>query len=288
MSRERYFSYAIVRCADEQRDEALNVGVIVYDADSQQVTVRFADNLTRVRRTLPGVSVPHLRVVLAGVEDHLQRLILKEGPRALSCAHHQWQNVLRISPVRSLLATNIHDVSQALYRRYVAAPERLKHGTATSEPTRSAPTSMRLVRSLAVRLRRRGVDPVDMVPDAEVQGLTSSGIRVPVWFPLALRTQLFFDAIDIKTTDERGAFDAARLMGQKAEETLRARAGSVVSVTVRESHPSGLGERISKVIEHEGAVGGVRPLVHLIHSVDELDAVVSDLPGQREIFDSNQ
>src|SRR5687767_9491953 len=99
MSARKYLSYALIRAADEQRDESLNVGVLVLDPSSHQVEIRITDDLSRVRRALPNVEVDHLGAYLGGLPDFFREQAAHLTPERLSKLAAEWGNGVRLSGV---------------------------------------------------------------------------------------------------------------------------------------------------------------------------------------------
>lgn len=286
MEQLNYLSYALLRCVDEQRDEALNVGVVVLDPAHHAVQVRVAGDLRRVSRTLPNVPVQHLQRYLETVPGFFENQATRLTPSTLEELAREWGNGLRLSAVRVAEGPDPAVVADRLFRSYVeTAPEELP---AVKEPEGAVAvmgaSSRRVVGMVVSRLRKRGFAPRrDYEQDARVTGRTRSDHEVPVWFPLLVQKTRLIDAIEVKGRDERRSIDAARLIATKTYEVLRAQKTYQVDVVVRESDSSALNEIVHNVLADEGRVDGRAPGVHWR---SELDRLVGSIPGgQLSAFD---
>ncbi|HVG46107.1 MAG TPA: DUF3037 domain-containing protein, partial [Longimicrobium sp.] len=278
-ARERFFSYVLVRAADEMRGEHLNIGVLVYDPVSGELFPKFDPDLQRVEATLPGVRLSHLRSLVNSTSASMVRRLDRNGVEMLSEAHERWANVLRASPLRSILGSDLYQTAEALFERYVLV--QLKESSddfgVPPPPGSSRFSDGIAVRSLRVRLERAKLKRGrDFFQNARLTGLTKNEIAVPVWFPLQVRHTIFMDGLAIHGDPARD-FDLARLAAQKAEQTLRAIPSATVTVAVRDLGGSSLGEDVTAIIEGDGQVGDVGPQVIRYSDAGDLDSWVADL-----------
>ncbi|MFL5385188.1 MAG: DUF3037 domain-containing protein [Longimicrobiaceae bacterium] len=281
-ARERFFSYVLVRAADEMRGEHLNIGVLVYDPISGELFPKFDPNLERVERTLPGVRLAHLRSLVNSTSASMPRHVGSDGVELLSNAHERWSNALRASPLRSILGRDLYETAEDLFERYVLVQVK---ESATDLSIGSPLGGSRFsdgiaVRSLRVRLQhaqlRRGRD---FTENAQITGFTKNQIAVPVWFPLQVRHTIFMDGVAVHGDPARD-YDLARLAAQKVEQTLRAMPSAKVTVAVRDPEDSRLGVDVTEIILGEGNVNGVGPAVLRYSDARDLDSWVAELVRQ--------
>lgn len=274
MTRERYINYAIIKCADDQRDEALNVGLIVYDPSTEDVALRITNDFRRVESTLPNVPVRHAQLLLENAYESVREAIRESGVDALTRAHQEWTSVLRFSRVRSILAVDAGVAADNLFSRYVEL--HLHSASDTAAPRRRR--GSRVVRSVRTRLQRLGYEPVrDFTENAQIEGKTRSDLSVPVWYPLRLKDVILVDAMETHDSNERKTLDDARLIAQKIEQTLRATASSAISVIVRSREGNELGKMAREIISSEGAFNGTQPKVYTYSAAGELDTIAREL-----------
>lgn len=285
-----FYSYALVRCADAKRDEHLNVGVVVVDQEGKTVLWRFDKDLKRVAAAFPTLPVQHVRSALGEAGEAFERMVMSDGIRSLEDAGTQWQNLLRVSPVRSIRAEDAGAALLQTFMRYVAPPKDPLSADAVDRPPRTTTyTSGALVRSMKVRLKRRGLLEWEHYEvDAQIQGYTRDQRPVPVWYPIKVKDSKLFDAFEASDAARQTAWDAARLMSQKSQETLRDEGRYSVTVTIRgRGRKSELPYELAALLQEEGAVNGYRPTVDVIRDVDELDRVAKDLGevGPTDLFE---
>lgn len=276
---ERHLSYALLKCADEERDEALNVGLVLFD--DGKVVARVVESLTRIERTLPNVPIAHVRLLLTNAVDHLQASLRSAGIEALMLAHQEWNNTLRISRVRSILAESADEAADMLFERYVAAPLPAIPATPDTPSSSGADagphrlSSKLVVRSLTSRLRQRRLQEGQHYRlGARFTGFTRSNVPVPVFFPIEAFGFIYFDGIDVNPAEEDRTLDIARAMTQKAEETFRAQDRAMVSIAVKDTEGSRLGAQVEEIIEGAEHIRGHVPLVRRYSNVSELDALL--------------
>lgn len=274
-----FYRYVLVQCADPRRHERLNIGVVVTDPEGQEVGHRFVSRLTRASKAFPQLPLPHLRTALKDAGAMFEEVIGADGIRALEDAATQWRNILQVSEVRSLRASSIEHALEDAFAKYVATPGSAPPADRAKRPSRSNFTSGRQVRRVRNRLMSRGLSWEEFETDAEVDGRSESGVRVPVWYPIVVRGSRAFDGFDIKK-DYRQAWDAARLLSQKAQETLRAHPDFYVALTIRSRNGAGdLPRELADLIKSEGRtrVADNAPEVYVIRDLDQLDDVVTDM-----------
>lgn len=280
MAQDQWFSYILVQCADERRDECLNVGVLVYDSRTNEVLPRFELNLERIERALPNVTVSHLRTLLNNAASTVRHQLAVDGAGALAEAHATWRNLLRASPVRTFRAQSAEAALDSAFRRFVA----IKHprsvvDTGSAHPPISRFTDGRVVRSVRARLDKAGLrEGRDYLENAQVTGFTRSAFPIPVWYPLQVQHTLFIDGIRLHDDLVRD-FDVARLAAQKAEQTLRIPESRVV-LAIRDGNSEEVGAKVAEIIESDGRVGERGPMVYRHSDPDELDQFVRELVGQ--------
>lgn len=105
--------YSIVQyCADPERLEVLNVGVLLIDPKYQRVHLKFADKFDRIQRVFGGVNRVFLNNLLSNLEDRI-RVELQHG--TLDRFFESRSNVLRFTPVLPVLEGNLEVEIQKLY-----------------------------------------------------------------------------------------------------------------------------------------------------------------------------
>lgn len=273
MDTERFFSYAIIKCADDARDEALNVGVLAFDSLTSEVALRATTDYTRIEDCLPGVSVRHVQSLLAAAKQNLPDIVRESGVEALARAHDEWTSTLRISAVRSILGYELSSVTDQLFARYITVQRAPRPA-----PVRGVPHTARVIRSVRTRLQRLGYEPgKDFRENAEIEGKTRSDYSVPVWYPLQVKDLIMVDAMEIHAMDERRTLDDARLIAQKVEQTLRANGATPIAVILKAAGAPELGEAAREIISSEGQVTRAGAHVYTYESGAELDAVARQL-----------
>jgi hypothetical protein len=275
MTTRKYLSYALIRVADEQRDEALNVGVLVLDPASRELGVRVTEDLSRVRRALPNVEINHLQAYLEGLPDFFREQANDLTPERLTKLSAEWGNGVRLSGVRSIAGHQAQSVVDDLFLRYVDIVEGAPVQTSAEFPAIQAATSLRTARAVASKLRDRGFRAGhDYETDARVIGRTARQTEVPVWFPLRFSKRLLIDSMDVRPADERRTVDNARLIASKTDEVLRVE-GHSVAVVVREAEDEHLNQLVRSLLIEEGTIGERGPE---IHSYSQVDSFVDRLP----------
>lgn len=275
MNEKRFFSYVIVKCADEQRDEALNVGLIVFDPHTQHAVFRAADDLLRIERTLPGVAVAHVEQVLTRAFRVIPQQVIEGGLQALQRIHEEWQNTLRSSRVRSIRGAHIEAVADDLFTRYIAVPSRPPREV---QPTNREITSRVVVRSLESQLKQRKLqEDKDFTFNARLFGATSSNAKVPVHFPLRVHQFTLLDGLNVNLSNELLTLDFARSIAQKVEETFRAREEYRIGVAIRDRFDSPTGAYAEEIISSEGRLNGFGPVVKRYSDPEELQDFLDEM-----------
>jgi hypothetical protein len=277
MSPRKHLTYSLIRCADEQREECLNVGVLVLDAVSHNVSVRVTDDLSRVKRALPNVSVDHLAEYLEGLPAFFHERSEGLTPEGLKALIAEWGNGIRLSGVRTIAGEEAGNVAEDLFERFVEVPQVTANANVSLDilPLIHAASSRYTARAVAARLRKRGFEAGrDFETDAKVIGRTARQTEVPVWFPLRVSRGLLIDAMDVRPHEERRTIDSARLIASKTDEVLRAN-GHRVAVVVREGDDDHLNTLVRSLLIDEGTIGGRGPEVH---SYSRIDDFVAQLP----------
>jgi hypothetical protein len=276
---DTYVTYCLLRCVDEVRDEALNVGVLALDPSANRLELRVTSDLRRVAQALPNVPLEHLRTYLASLPgyfaDHARRRpVTTETLFDLAAT---WGNGVRLSALRSVACTRWEDVLDSLFARFVdtstshvGAPLVDEVPVIAQQPS---VTSRRLVRRVISRLRGRGFrEHVDLQRDAEVVGVTRGETRVPVWFPLMVTQQLLVDTMEVREWDPPRSVDGARLLAAKANEVLRASDELAVSYVVANSGDKPLDSTVASILLDEGRADGRIPTLYWAAQIDDLAA----------------
>jgi hypothetical protein len=275
---ERHFGYFLVQCADEERDESLNVGVVVFDAEGQHVRCRIADSLDRIERTLPNVPVPHVRAILSGAEEHATEALSRFGVEGLAeLTEKQRFGTVRFSPLRSILARHIDQVSRELLQRYVEVPPRYSGARDASGGSDQAGqyTSRRVISAVETRLQRlRLVPGSDYKRDVTLFTNSESALKIPVWFPIVVGDRLFLDGLDIKP-DLNRTLDGSRAIAQKLLEAHRAKENAQLTVFIRDPEMGKTGDLAEAVI-HDALAGEEYATVRRYSRPDDLDASVPE------------
>lgn len=276
MDDERFFSYVILKCADEERGEALNIGLVVLDSQSGNTVLRVADDLSRVERTLPNVPLAQLERALNRAHRALPQMLAEGGLPALQRLNEQWQNTLRASNVRSIQAKHIEAVSDKLFARYIAVPGR--PAPPPQHAHREVVTSRKVVNMLEVRLKRRGLrENEDFTFDNRLTGLTSSHSRVPVHYPLRVGRLKLFEGLDVNLSNEELTLDFARSVAQKAEQTFRSEEPYEIAVAIRDRYDTDTGRFAEEIVASGGRLDGVEPKVLRYSEPDELNELLNEM-----------
>lgn len=267
MPSRKYLTYALIRCADDRRDESLNVGVLVLDALAGEVAVRTTNDLSRVKRALPDVKIDHLRDYLSGLPEFFRGRVGELTPEGLNQMAAEWNNGVRMSPTRTISAADAGAAAEDLFARCVQVNEPVAIAEMAPPPAQAG-SSWRTVKSVVSRLRKRGFElGEDYETDAKVMGRTAKETPVPVWFPLRVGHHMLIDSMDVKPKEERRTIDNARLIASKTDEVLRAN-GHSVSVVIRGGPSEELNELVASLLLEEGAVGSRGPALHWYSEVD--------------------
>jgi hypothetical protein len=259
---ETPFGYLLVQCADEQRSERLNIGVLAFDPAASRVEVRMVDSFERVTRALPSVSVSHIRGVLEAAQEHAEAELVGRGVEALLAACERATGAIRFSPPRSVMARRLSETADALLQRYVEVAnlpalavhaERVPASTRRSSVVGGEYTSRRVVRSIRSRLRRRLTEDA-YTADVVLHG-TIRNVRVPIYYPLRVGRHLYLDALDV-STEHHSALDSSRAIAQKITETKPADENAEVGVVIRDPQMGEEGEIAEAVIRQAATESG--------------------------------
>jgi hypothetical protein len=292
MTPQKYLTYSLIRCADDRRDEALNVGVLVLDGAAGAVVVRTADDLGRVKRALPNTRIEHLRNLLTGLPAFFADRAPNLTPASLAELAAEWSNGIRLSGPRTIAAATADEAADALFTRCVRLEEPAEALMAVPQAAVQTASSGRNVKSIVSRLHKRGFEPgQDYETDAKVIGRTAKQTAVPVWFPLRVGRHMLIDSMDVKPREERRTIDNARLIAAKTDEVLRAN-GHRVSVVIREGPSHELNELVQSLLLEEGAVGTRGPELHLYSDLDKfverIPRAQLELPDDVDLSDLEQ
>jgi hypothetical protein len=275
VTENRFITYSIIRCADEDRDEMLNVGILALDPEIGKVDVRTVADLNRVKRTLPNIPTGHLAEYLASLPEYFAASSARPfTPERLDQFVREWGNGVRLSMPRSVAAPNSAAAVEQLFQRHVQVGSTvIEQSDAGATALQPAVTSRRIVRQVITRLRRRGFrDKRDFVLDARVTGETRAATPVPVWFPLLVSRQLLVDSMEVKEGNEQRTIDGARLLASKSQEALRSKDKLDVAIVIGESQRRKLNEMVESVISDEGRTQGRAPRLFWQTEVDDLVA----------------
>lgn len=284
MTEQRFFSYVLVKYADEERDEALNVGLIVFDPHTEHATFRAAEDLTRIKRAFPDLSVAQLERMLTGAHRMLKQRVSVGGLPVLERFHIEWQNTLRASPVKSIRGVHIETVTDKLFARYVAVPDRAAP-LLTAQPAHRDVTSWRVVRSLEARLKHRGLrQEEDFTFNTRLTGRTSSSARVPVHFPLRVDRLKLFEGLEVNLSNEELTLDFARSIASKTEQTFRSEEPYQVAVAISDRFNTDTGRYAEEIIASEGRLDEAEPKVLRYSQPDQLYELLNRMQiGQLEL-----
>lgn len=125
--RTRYFLYSVVQYVHSRREERLNVGVLVYDPEEEEIHANLdSEHASRRIKTLyPEVDRKGLALYLAGIEESLKTsghdyVVGPGNPLDLIAA--EWQNIVRLTPARPVPATSGAAALEDLIVNYVRQP----------------------------------------------------------------------------------------------------------------------------------------------------------------------
>jgi hypothetical protein len=235
---ERHLGYLLIQCADEERGESLNVGVIVYDPHRMDVRCRVTHSLSRIERTLPNVPVSHVRVLLDDAESFVTEALESRGVDGLAALSKNARGTVRFTALRSIVSRHIDQTARELLERFVEMPDGgqalVARSAASFDPAGSQFSSRRVISSIETRLRRMKLTVgKDYTPNVTLFSETEEKLRLPVWFPLRLKGNVYVDGLEIKTEINR-TLDGSRAIAQKVIEAHRAEPDSRISVIIRD------------------------------------------------------
>lgn len=118
------------------RDEAVNVGVLLYNPDDRELSLRLTDNFRRVKRLHPWADVE----LLAGLQADFERGIaerVEDLGGYLETLEQTLSNALELTPPRACLTENPEAELERLYESYVQEPRLPGRVAAAIENTRA-------------------------------------------------------------------------------------------------------------------------------------------------------
>jgi hypothetical protein len=253
---ERSLGYFLVQCADEERSELLNVGVVVYDPDRLDVRCRVATTFGRIERTLPNVPITHLRSALEHAEESARAILERSGIDGLAALADNARGTIRFSPLRSILSRHIDETARELLERLVEPADTRPRPAAASSDAEGevgGPLwSRRVINSVEKRLQRMDLTlGRDYARGVTIHAKTENDLPLPVWFPLRVGKETFVDGIDIKPDINR-TLDSTRAIAQKATEAYRAKPEATVSIIVRDPAAGETGDIVEDLLKEAG------------------------------------
>lgn len=278
---EHYYGYLLIRCADEERDEELNVGILAFDADSGRVECRISPSLERVERNLPNVPIAHVRALLQQAQESASELLTDAGVEGLVALARNPRGTLRFSPVRSMAGGLLEHTADLLLRRYVEMPPEAQKAvagaTTGSEPSAGEITSRRVIGAVETRLDRHRLPYKSGVT---LIAHTKSALELPIWFPLQVGADIYIDGLEVKQ-DQARTLERSRAIAQKVLEAHRAEPQSLVNVLIRDPWMGDDGS-LAEAIVSEGAQTAGRTLtVRRYSKVEEIDVWMKDTLSPR-------
>lgn len=284
MNEQRFFSYVLLKYAHEERDEALNVGLLLFDPHEEHAVFRAADDLARIECAFPDLPTAHLQRMLSGAQRLLEQRVVEGGLQMLQRFHAEWQNTLRASTVKSIRGTHIEAVADKLFARYVA-PFR---PAATAHIARVSPrdvTSWRVIHSLEARLKHKGLrKEEDFTFNTHLTGFTRNDKPVPVRFPLRVDRFKLFEGLEVNLSNEELTLDFARSVASKVEQTFRSDEPYRVAVAIRDRFNTDTGGFAEEIVSSEGRFDGRGPEVLRYSEPDQLYELLQRMQiGQLEL-----
>lgn len=272
---ERYFGYLLVRCADEERDEELNVGVVVFDQERSKVECRFASSLDRVERNLPNVPLSHVRLLLEQAQETASDVLEEIGVEGLLALSHDPHGTIRFSSVRSISGKVLEHTAEDLLRRYVELPEPLTQrgstGSTSSDPHGNQVSSRRVISAVETRLKRRGLgEGREYHSNVILYGRTEGALRLPIRFPLRIGQRIYIDGLEVKTDLER-TLERSRSIAQKVLEAHRAEETARINVLIRDPWMGDDGKLAEAIVSEGAEAAGDLLTVQRYSAPDEID-----------------
>lgn len=135
---ERACAYRILRYTPNLvRDEWVNIGVVVFDPQTGERRMRLIEEpaeYARVRRLHPGADEGLLRALRDGLEDRFEAAAKTNGGAhgaEVEQLLRKWDdtlsNALQLAPQKGVLAGNLDEELERLYRDHVALPRESAH-----------------------------------------------------------------------------------------------------------------------------------------------------------------
>lgn len=118
------------------RDEAVNVGVVLYNPDERELALRLTDNFRRVKRLHPWADVELLAGLEADFEQRVAERVDDLGAY-LELLEQTLSNALQLTPPRACLTENPAEELDRLYTSYVQEPRLPGRLAAAIENTRA-------------------------------------------------------------------------------------------------------------------------------------------------------
>jgi hypothetical protein len=141
-------SYYLVRYVPSaEREEFLNIGILLHSPEEQFLDCLFTDDLRRVKRFHPQAD----RQFLRGLQNHFEQQIQQHEDdlsEYLQEMLESFSNLIQLAPARSVLATEPQAQLQELFAKYVGKRQAAFPAT---------DTRMRIKQRLGDALRRAGV-----------------------------------------------------------------------------------------------------------------------------------
>lgn len=209
-TKNRYFLFSVAQYVHAQREECLNVGVVVYDPDSKRVICSFdSDHATkRIKQLYPDVDrrglqmylqdlsrgLPTDPLILAGIQDEKPLHVLSS-----------WQSVVQFKTPRLFPAENHSAALSRLTDIYVGDYQKMLKGEQLSGVTKAK----RLTREAIIKV----LNPVEGfgVRDVEIPRTVKDedgSHLLPIKFPFLILDNVVIDALTFDGGQERALFYA--------------------------------------------------------------------------------
>jgi hypothetical protein len=169
----RQCEYFLIRIApDPVRNEYLNIGVALYEPQSQFVAVRLISDFQRIRCLFPSFDPADL----AGLEEDLIRRLSAPGAvrwlsreYLLELAQESFAHALQLTPPNAVLTRDPATEVEELFRRYAAPPQALSREAVRLGPRRRV---LRRLQQIFEQERlkdhlRHNLRVSDLVPDPD-------------------------------------------------------------------------------------------------------------------------
>lgn len=119
--------YSVIQfCPDAARQEAVNVGVVLFDTHTGYVGVKFTPTVERIRKFFGNViDAVQLKVLGESVQQFLERdKTLFVSADAFRAHSERQANELRFTPPRKIALGHPQTVLESVFRRLVEAPQK--------------------------------------------------------------------------------------------------------------------------------------------------------------------